>query len=80
MTLRARTSLAEQRRQERSLHEIVTDWKRHPRDGYLAPYLDEECRCGGTITAANLWGKIADAVRNHNLSTRHQQWRRERGL
>jgi hypothetical protein len=74
-----RTSLAEQRRELRALHDVVTDWKRHPRDGYLAPYISEPCACGGTITAANLWGKIADAVRAHNESTRHTRWAVDNG-
>ena len=74
-----RQSLADEPREPRPLHDVVTDWKRERRPGYLAPYIKEDCLCGGSITALNLWAKIAAAVRFHNESTRHTQWAIENG-
>lgn len=38
------------------------------------PIRTEPCLCGGTIEAVDDPEAIADAVRLHNESTRHEQW------
>lgn len=77
---RGATSLAETPRESAPLHEVEADWKREKWPGYSPPFAVEQCQCGGTITALNVWDKIAAAVRAHNESTRHEQWATARGL
>lgn len=71
--------VADQPREARPLHDVETDWKRERWPGYLAPFITERCACGGSITAENLWKKIADAVHRHNESTRHTRWAVDNG-
>lgn len=76
----ARISLADKARPTPPLHEVEADWKREKWPGYQAPFVTEQCECGGSITAQNLWPKIAAAVALHNQSTRHEQWATGRGM
>lgn len=74
-----RTSLADQHREPRSLHEVEADWKRDQWPGYAPPVVTEPCLCGGSIRSRNTWQEIAIAVATHNESTRHTQWAIENG-